>query len=101
MVPWDETVPSEFGCSEPTGWHYTREQNIHRACFLGCAWPLLRSPRSREEGTKAELVASFLPSQGPTSGQNCYVTSLFSGVPSKVDKIQKGYLTPAFLGAHK
>ena len=34
-------------------------------------------------GTKSELV-------GPTSGQKCYITPAFSGVPNKGDKIKVG-----------
>ena len=30
-------------------------------------------------GTKLELAASPLPSRGPTSGRECYVTPAFSG----------------------
>ena len=44
------------------------------------------------------MATSPLPSQGPTSGWNCYVTPAFSGVPGKGDKIRSGYITPAFLG---
>ena len=46
-------------------------------------------------------ATSPLPSQGPTNGWNCYVIPAFSEVPRTEDKIRIGYLTPAFLGAHK
>ena len=42
-----------------------------------------------------------MPSRGPKSGRNCYVTPAFSGVPSKEDKIRSGYITLAFSGAQK
>ena len=42
------------------------------------------------------MVASPLPSRGPTRGLSCYVTPAFSGVPNKEDKIRSGFLTPAF-----
>ena len=51
------------------------------------------------EGTKSELATSSLPSRGPTSGQKCYVTPTFSGVPKRGDKIRIGSLTLAFSGA--
>ena len=44
------------------------------------------------------MATSPLPSWGPTSSQNCYVTPAFSGVPRRGDKIKNGHLTPAFLG---
>ena len=47
------------------------------------------------------MVASPLPSQGPTTGRKCYVTSAFSSVRNKGKKIRSGYLTPTFWGAHK
>ena len=58
-------------------------------------------PSPQLEGTKSEVAASPLPSRGPTSGRNCYITLAFSGVPKQRDKIKSGYLTPAFSGAHK
>ena len=36
------------------------------------------------------MGTSPLPSRGPTSGRKCYVTTAFSGVPSKGDKIKNG-----------
>ena len=55
------------------------------------------------------MASSPPPSQGPTSGQNCYVTPAFygyltptsSGVPKRGDKIKSGCITPAFPGVHK
>ena len=54
-----------------------------------------------QRGTKSELAAFALPSQGPKSGRKCYVTLAFSGVPNKGDKIRSGYLTPTFSGFPK
>ena len=39
-------------------------------------------------GTKSEVAASPLPSQGPKRGWSCYVTPAFSGVPKEGDKIR-------------
>ena len=61
----------------------------------------MHSRGSPTSWTKSELATSPLPSQGPTNGQDCYVTLAFSGVPNKRDKIRIGYLTAAFSGAHK
>ena len=41
-----------------------------------------------------------MTSRGPTTGQNCYVTFVFSAVPEEGDKITSGCITPAFLWAH-
>ena len=46
-------------------------------------------------------AASPVPSRGPTSGRNCYITPAFSGVPKQGDKIRIGCLTPTFFGAQK
>ena len=43
----------------------------------------LHSRGPQKVGTKSEVAASPLPSPGPTSGQNCYITPAFSGVPRK------------------
>ena len=43
---------------------------------------------------KSKKTSSF-------GGPNCYVTPAFSGVLKQEDKIRIGYLTPAFVGAHK
>ena len=67
----------------------------------GIAKSPLHSRGSPTKGTKSELVASPLPSRGPTSGRNFYVTPTFSGVPESGDKIKSGYLTTALSGAHK
>ena len=45
------------------------------------------------------MPTSPLPSLGPKTGGNGYVTPTFSGVSKKGDKIRSGYLTLAFLGA--
>ena len=39
-----------------------------------------------------------MPSRGPKTGRNCYVTPAFSGVPNAKhgEKNKSGYLTPAF-----
>ena len=52
-------------------------------------------------GTKSEVAATPLPSQGPTRGRTCYVTPAFSGVPRQGDKIRSGCLTSTFSGGHK
>ena len=82
----------------------------------GIATEPLRSRGSPKKGTKSELATSPLPSRGPTSGWNCYITPTFSGVPSKGGKIKSSkvvtsprlswgptsgrncYITPAFSG---
>ena len=61
----------------------------------------LRSRRSPEAGTKSKLATSPLPSPGPTSGRNCYVTACVLGDPREGDEIKIGYITPAFSGAQK
>ena len=71
----------------PCGWKYTMGWEMHQ--------------RSPEKVTKSELAASPLPSRGPISGRNCYVTPAFSGVSKEGDKIRIGCLTPTFLEAHK
>ena len=53
----------------------------------GNATSPLHSRGSPTKGTKSELA-------GPTSGRKCYITTAFSGVPNKGDKIRIG-------GAHK
>ena len=42
----------------------------------------------QQRGTKSELAASTMPSQGPKSGRKCYVTPAFSGVPNKGEQNQ-------------
>ena len=58
----------------------------------------LHSRSSPTRRTNSELATSPVPSRGPTSGRNCYVTPALSGCPSKRDKIKVGRLTPAFPG---
>ena len=47
---------------------------LHHPCILG-------DPQHR--GTKSEVAALPLLSRGPKRGQRCYVTSAFSGSPTK------------------
>ena len=49
------------------------------------------------------MAASTVPSRGPKTGRNCYVTCAFSGVPNTMrgEKIRSGYLTPTFLEPQK
>ena len=61
-------------------------------------------PHSRglpNKGTNSKVLASLLPSCGPTSGRKSYVTSSFPEVPEQGDKIKSGCLTPFFSGGHK
>ena len=73
---------------------------------------ILGDPQHR--GTKSEVAASTLPSQGPKRGPKCYVNPAFSGIPNakrgeqnqkwsptKGNKIRRSCLTPAFSGAQK
>ena len=64
---------------------------------------ILGGPQRQARGTKSEVAASPLPSQGPKIGRNCYVTPAFSGVPNTkcVEKIRSGCLTRAFSDVHK
>ena len=56
----------------------------------------------KHRGKKSKLVASPLPSQGPTSGRKHYITSTFSGVPKqRGTKSKLGPSPPAFSGAHE
>ena len=48
----------------------------------GIAMQPLHSRRSPKKGIKSKVATSPLPSRGPTSGQNSYVTPAFSGVPN-------------------
>ena len=55
-------------------------------------------------GTKRKIRMGYLnssPSQGPTSGRNCYITLAFSVVWDKRDIIRIPCLTPTFSGAHE
>ena len=82
----------------------------------GIATPPLHCRWSPTKGTKSELAASPLPSRGPTSGLNYYVTPAFSGFPNKGDKFRiatsplpsRGptsgrncYITPTFSGSQQ
>ena len=44
------------------------------------------------------MATSPLPSRGPKSGRNCYITPAFLGVSTIGDKIGSRYITPAFSG---
>ena len=91
------------------GGSQTREQNQKwrpHPCLLGgphvgaIAPYALHSRGSPNKGIKSEVVASPLPSRGPTRGCNCSVRPAFSGVAKQGNKIRSGCLTPAFSGAH-
>ena len=66
---------------------------------------MLRNPYilrdDQRRGRKSEMATSPLPSRGPKSGRNCYVTRTFSGSPTKGKKIRRGRLTLAFLEGQK
>ena len=47
------------------------------------------------------MATSPMPSWEPKRDRNGYLTPPFSGVPDKGGKIRSGYLTRAFVGAHK
>ena len=47
------------------------------------------SGASPTKGTKSEVARSPLPSRGPKSGQKCYITPTFSGVPQQRGQNQK------------
>ena len=53
----------------------------------GLQWLCLRSRGSPEKRTKS--ATSPVPTRGPKSGRNCYVTPAFSRVPGKGDKNEK------------
>ena len=72
----------------------SRGPKIGRSCYIKS-----RSPGCPNKGAKSEVATSAVPSRWPKSGRNCYVTQAFSGVPRKGDKIKRGYITFAFLGA--
>ena len=58
-------------------------------------------PQSQARGTKSEVDASPLPSQGLKRGGKCYVTPAFSGIPNKGEQNQKWLLHPCLLGGPK
>ena len=86
-----------------------RAEMLCHPCLLGrpqvgrnAMSPLHSRGSPKQRGTKSEAAPSHLPSRGHTSGQKCYVTPAFSGIPkTKEDKIRNGYHTPAFSGAPK
>ena len=62
----------------------------------------LGSP-TRARGTKSEVAASPLPSQGPRNGCKCYVSLAFSAVlnTKRGDKLRRGCVTLAFSEARE
>ena len=71
-----------------------RAEMLRHPCVLG-------DPQRTAQGAKSEVVASPLPSQGPTRGRKCYVTPAFSSVPNKGEKNQKWLPHPCPLEAPK
>ena len=75
---------------------------LHHPCLAGgpkvgrIATSALCPRVSPDKGTKTEVATPTLPSQGPKTGQNCYLTRALSRIPKKGDKIRNGYTTPAF-----
>ena len=63
-------------------------------CLLGGpkegrnATPPLHSRGPQQRGAKSEVAASPLPSWVPKRGWKCYVTVVFSGIPTKGNKIK-------------
>ena len=55
----------------------------------------------QKRGTKSELAALAMPSRGPKTGQKCYVTPAFSGVPNKGEQNQNWLPEPCLLGGPK
>ena len=76
---------------------------LHHPCLLGgpqvggIAMSPLCSPGPTEEGTKSKVGASPVPSWGPTSGQNCYITPMFSRAVKRGEKIKKWLNHPCLL----
>ena len=66
---------------------------------LQCNPCVLKAPL--EKGTKSELATSPVPSRGPESGRNCYVTPAFSVLPTTRNKIRIGHITHVFSWARK
>ena len=64
---------------------------LHHPCILG-------DPQQR--GTKSEVAASPLPSQGPKRGRKCCITLAFSGVPNIGEQNHKWLPHPCLLGAY-
>ena len=96
---------------------HTLADEVPLLIFVGGLRCKRHSRGSPTKGTKSEVAASILPSQGPKRGWNCYITPAFSGVPNKGDKKsevaasplpsrgpKRGrncYVTPAFSGVPK
>ena len=55
----------------------------------------------QQRGTKSEVAASPLPSQGPKQGRKCYVTPAFSGIPNIGEQNQKWLPHPCLLRGPK
>ena len=73
------------GVGHKHGWAH----HPHRTKSLqvsGISMSLLHWGGGGQEGTKAEVATSNLPSQGPTSGGSCYLTPSISGFPTSRDK---------------
>ena len=85
---------NRIGCLIPA---FSRAQNWAELLCNPC---ILGGPRSPGQGIISKLAASPPPSLGHKSGQNCYATPAFYGVPdtNRGDKIRIGCLTPAFSG---
>ena len=60
----------------------------------------IRSSR-QQRGTKSEVAASPLPSQGPKRRRKCYATLAFSGIPNEGEQNQKWMPHPCLLGGPK
>ena len=60
---------------------------------------ILRGPQQR--GKKSELATLAMPSQGPKSGQKCYGTPAFSGVPNRGEQNRNWLPQPSLLGGLK
>ena len=65
------------------------------------ATPPLQCQGCPTRGAKSELTASTMPSRGPKSGQKCYVTLPFSGVPNKGGQNQNWLPQPCLLRGPK
>ena len=80
-------------------------RSLTKGTKLEAATPALPSPGppTTNPERKSELATSPLPSRGPKKGRTCYATPALLHVPNakRGDKIKNGYLTLAFLGAHK
>ena len=55
----------------------------------------------QQRGTKSERAASTMPSRGPKSGRNYYITPAFPEVPSQAEQNQNLLPQPCLLGGPK